>query len=500
MTIRARRLALQAALAFCLACPAHAAKQVVALFPPETTETGADNVLRPAIPTLEQTLTQALEDRFDIRPAGASPAVPPGEEERRRRARSLGASYILSGNLSRIGKAVTMDLTIAPAEEPGKGRTVVVTGTLDDPSPISPAYGSLFRRLGTEAALKMKQLFFGDERVGEGPAAKKIPKPLGTTARSSPVPGDMVSMAASDLDLNGKVEIVAAYPDAIVVYRVEGDDLREKARIPNAGPGLIHVDAADVNRNGVADIVATRFADGKVLSDIWQFDGKEYRKVSAGLPFFLRAADLGPEGVVLLGQESDPDKGYRGQIFRLAVDRTGLVELKDRDRPLPLPSGVFLYGFASLRYAKGVRYAVLTGRDRLVYLDGAGKELWEGLDAVTGPGITLEAREGRIPMPPRMVGVDLDRDGNDELVVLNDLVAAGTYFENLRVRTQAELLCFAQGEFSLQLAWRSPQNDASARDLVADRSGPKTIRFALASRDRGKLVGGAAQWRVLWLR
>jgi len=106
----------------------------------------------------------------------------------------------------------------------------------------------------------------------------------------------------------------------------------------------------------------------------------------------------------------------------------------------------------------------------------------------------------RVPMPPRMVGVDLDRDGNDELVVLNDLVAAGTYFENLRVRSQAELLCFAQGEGSLQLAWRSPQNDASARDLVADRSAPRTIRFALASRDRGKIVGGAAQWRVLWVK
>jgi hypothetical protein len=500
MTVRLKRFAPLAALLVCLAGPADAAKQVVALFPPETTEIGADNVLRPAIPVLEQTLTQKLEDRFDIRPAGALPVVPAPDEQRRRKARSLGASYILSGNLSRIGKAVTLDLTIAPAEEPAKGRTVVVTGALDDPSPVSPAYGSLFRSLGTEAALKMKQLFFGDERVGEGPAAKKIPKLLGTTARSAPMPGDMVSLAASDLDLDGKVEIVAAYPDAIVVYRVEGDDLREKARIQNAGPGLIHVDAADVTRNGVADIVATRFADGKARSDIWQFDGKEYRKVSAGLPFFLRVADLGPEGIVLLGQESDPDKGYRGPIFRFAVNRNGLAELKDRDRPLPLPDGVFLYGFASLRYAKGVRYAVLTGRDRLVYLDGAGKELWEGLDAVTGSEVALETRVLRVPMPPRMVGVDLDRDGNDELVVLNDLVAAGTYFENLRVRSQAELLCFAQGEGSLQLAWRSPQNEASARDLVADRSAPRAVRFALASRDRGKLVGGASQWQVLWLK
>jgi hypothetical protein len=498
MTPRARRLAATAALLLCIAGPSHAAKQVVALFPPWTAETGADNVLRSALPILDQTLNQRLEDRFDIRPAGASPAAT--EEQRRRRARSLGASYILSGNLSRIGKAVTLDLTLAPVEEPGKGRTVVVTGTLDDPSPLSPSHASLFRRLGTEAALKVKYLFFGDERVGEGPAAKKIPKLAGTTARSAPIQGDMVSLAASDLDLDGKIEVVAAYPDAIVVYRVEGDDLREKTRIPNAGPGLIHVDAADVNRNGVADIVATRFAGGKALSDIWQFDGKEYRKVSADLPFFLRVADLGPEGVVLLGQESDAGKGYRGSIFRLAVNRYGQAEVRDRERPLPLPDGVFLYGFAALRYAKGVRYAVLTGRDRLVYLDGAGKELWEGLDAVTGSEVALEARGVRVPMPPRMVGVDLDGDGNDEMVVLNDLVAAGTYFENLRVRSQAELLCFAQGEGSLQLAWRSPQADASARDLVADRSVPRSTRFALASRDRGKLVGGAAQWRVLWLK
>jgi len=499
MTARALRLAPLAALIICLAAPSWAAKQAVALFPPETTETGADNVLRPALPILEQTLTQKLEDRFDLRPSGAFP-VPAAEEQRRRRARSLGAAYILSGNLSRIGKTVTLDLTIAPAEESGKGRTVVVTGTLDDPSPLSPAYASLFRRLATEAAVKTKNLFFGDERVGEGPAAKRVPKLAGTLARSAPIPGNMVSLSASDLDLDGKVEIVAAYPDAIVVYRVDGDDLREKATIPNAGPGLIHVDAADVNRNGVADIVVTRFAGGKALSDIWQFDGKEYRKISADLPFFLRAADLGPEGVVLLGQESDPGKGYRGPVFRLAVNRYGQAEVRDRESPLPLPNGVFLYGFTALRYAKGVRYAVLTGRDRLVYLDGDGKELWEGLDAVTGSEVALESRGVRVPMPPRMVGVDLDRDGTDELVVLNDLVSAGTYFENLRVRSHAELLCFAQGDGSLQLAWRSPQTDASARDLVADRSSPRGVRFALASRDRGKLVGGAAQWRVLWLK
>jgi hypothetical protein len=498
MTARARRLAASAALFLFLAGPAYAAKQVVALFPPATAETGADNVLRAAVPILEQTLKQDLEDRFDIRAAGGSPAADSGEL-RRHRARSLGASYILSGNLSRIGKAVTMDLTIAPTEDPGKGRTVVVTGTLPDPATLSPAYETLFRSLGTDAANRVKSVFFGEGRAGEGAAAKKVPKPIGNTARSAPIQGDMVSLAASDLDLDGKIEIVAAYPDSIAVYRVEGDELREKARIPNAGAGLIHVDAADVNRNGIAEIVATRFVGERALSDVWQYDGTVYRKVSSDLPYFLRIGDLGPEGIVLLAQESDPVRGYRGPVFRLAVTRNGAVEAGERGRPLPLPDGVFLYAFTPLRYAKGVRYAVLTGRDRLVYLDDAGRELWEGLDSVTGADTALEVRGRRIPMPPRMVAVDLDRDGTDELVVLNDLVAAGTYFENLRVRSLAELLCFAQGMDSLQLAWRSPQSDASARDLVAERAGRRTVRYALASRDRGKLVGGA-QWRILWLK
>jgi len=479
--------------------PADAARQTLALFPPEIVPVGTDNALRPAVPVLEQTLKEKLADRFDVRPgeAGTGPAT---DDSRRRKARTLGASYIFTGNLSRIGKAVTLDVTIAPLEEPGKGRTVVVSGVLENPSALTPRDLALFQRLGAEAALKSKYIFFGDERVGEGASAKSIPRLSGTVTRSASLPGEMVSTALSDTDLDGKMELVAAYSDAIAVYRVEGNELREKARIPGAGPGLFHVDVADVTRNGVADIIAVRYAGGKALSDIWQFDGWEYRKIASDLPYFLRTADLGPEGVVLLGQASDPATIFKGPVFRVAVHRDGKIEVIDRDRSLPLPEGTFLYGFSPLRKAKGVRYAVLTDRNRILYIDEAGKELWAGMDAVTGTEITLEGTDLRLHVPGRMAAVDLNRDGTDELVVLNDLVIAGTYFENLRIFAQAEILCFAQGETGLQLAWRSPQLDASARDLFADRSAPTAIRYAVASRDRGKLLGATAQWRILWVK
>ena len=487
------------AVLLCLAAPALAARQTLALFPPEIIPPGTDNALRPAVPVMEQTLKEKLADRFDVRMAGEETA-PATDETRRRRARTLGASYVFTAHLSRIGKAVELDVTIAPVEELANGRTVVVSGALENPSALTPRDFALFRRLATEAALKAKYIFFGDERVGEGASMKSIPKISGTISRSATLPGDVVSMALSDTDLDGKRELVAAYPDAIAVYRVEGDELREKARIPKAGPGLFRVDVADVTRNGVADIVAVRYTDGKAHSDIWQFDGKEYRKISSDLPYFLRTADLGPEGIVLLGQASDPATVFKGPIFRVAVDRDGKTVAKDRDRPLPLPEGTFLYGFTSLRKGKGVRYAALTDRNRIRYLDETGKELWVGLDAVSGTEIVLLGTDRRVQIPGRMAAADLDGDGTDELLVLNDLVAAGTYFESLKVFTEAEILCFAQGDAGLQLAWRSPLLDASARDLFADRTVPAKIRFAVAARDRAKLLGATGQWRVLWVK
>lgn len=500
MTTRPRTTALLIFLFhLCLASPAFAARQTLALFPPEIIPAGTDNALLTAVPILEQTLKEKLSDRFDVRPAGEGAASATGDK-RRGRARTLGASYVFTGNLARIGNTVTLDVTIAPVEDPENGRTIVVSGVLENIAAPVPRDLALYRRLGTEAALKAKYIFFGDERVGEGPSTRSIPKLSGTISRSAPLPGEIVSTALSDTDLDGKRELVAAYPDAIGVYRLEGDELREKARIPVAGPGLFHVDAADVTRNGVADIIAVRFAGGKALSDIWQFDGKEYRKISTGLPYFLRTADLGPEGIVLLGQESDPGTIFKGPVFRISVHRDGKTEVTGRERPLPLPEGTFLYGFTSLRKGKGVRYAVLTDRNRLRYLDEAGKELWVGLDAVTGTETALEGTDRRVQVPGRLAAVDLDRDGTDELVVLNDLVSVGTYFENLRIFAKAELLCFAQGDTGLQLAWRSPQFDASARDLVADRYAPKTIRFAVAARDRAKLLGAAPQWRFLWIK
>lgn len=493
---------------------ASAAMQELALFPPKAEGVSGVPDLSRRMGTL---LQEKLKDRFDV--ALVETAGEQKTEDRIRKARALGATYLLIGSLVRIGRSVTLDLMISPTEGAGTGRTVVATASDGEMEGTNTGEGEkgelpfVYRRLAIEAAAKLKLLFFGDGMVGEGTGKKRIPGLTGSVSRSRSIPGDVVSIARGDTDRDGKEEIVAAYRNAIVVYRTEGQDLAEKARIPVSGDGMLHLDVADLNRNGIAEILAVRYIAGRAFSEILEFDGKEYRRIAADLPYFLRVVDLGEEGVVLVGQESDPAAIFSGPVFRIAVDRYGLGETRERKEPLPLPEGTWIYSFVPLKQGNTIRYAAVGGGNRLRLFDRMGRKLWEGIDSVSGTETFLEAPVAsgiapsgqplhrRLHLPGRLLAADLDGDRSDELLLANNIVRAGAFFENLRLYSNAELLCFAQAGEGLELAWRSAQIGSSAHDLFLERSAGKGIsRMGIASPDSGKILGRFGEWRLLWVR
>ncbi len=501
--------AIVASIILTVSVPAMAAKQIVAFLPLQNL---ADNTAAGDVTRLGRSIAEKLQDRLDVRVV--SPPVPEDMNARRDKARAIGATYILGGAVSRIGRTVTLDLTLSAIEEPGKGRTVVVTG-VDDGARKGSDLPSAYVRMAAEASSKLKYLFFGDESVGEGKERRKIPRLSGVASRSRNIVGDVVSVAWGDIDRDGKMEVVAAYRDGLAVYRMEGDDLIEKARIPDAGADIIHVDAADINRNGTAEILAVRYVAGNSLSDVWEYDGKtrQYRAIARNIPYFLRVLDMGKDGIVLAGQESDPVTIFKGPIFLFSRGSYGAGGGKDRSGNLPLPDGTWIYSFATLNNGGKTRFATLNDRDRLVLLDENGKKLWEGIDAVSGTETALQAPFGpsgtselqgnarRLYLPNRLFGVDLDGDKTDELIVLNNLVTAGAFFENIRLFSNAEAMCFAQNGDTLQLAWRTAQTGSSARDSFIDFSpSSRTLRIGVASRDKGKILGQYGEWNIIWLK
>ncbi len=488
--------------------PAAASRQLVAMFPLQNL---GDNAIASQAANLDKALKDKLADRLDVQMMSADGARDPASAKRK--ARGAGAVYILTGAVSRIGQTITMDLTLAATEDPTKGRTVVVTARDDGSNPGSGGLPTLYSRMATEAASKLKYLFFGDDVIGEGAARHRIPKPEGIVSRSRSIPGNVVSAAWMDFDRDGKVEVAAAYEEGIAIYRVEGDDLVEKSRIAAEEENIVHVDAADINRNGIAEIIAVRYSMGKALSDVWEYDGKEFRRTAAGIPYFLRTMDLGKEGIVLLAQESDPLTIFRGPVFRVGGNRYGGGDRRDLVSPLPLPEGTPIYSFTVLKSGNSIRYVTVDERGRLSLLDDKGGKLWEGIDSISGTETSLDSvlvpsgstaapdPPKRFYLPGRLIGIDLDGDKTDELVVFNNLVTSGSFFENIRVYSDSEVLCFGQDGDSLKLAWRTSMTGASAQDSFLDYSKKtKNLRIGIAARDKGRLIGKFGEWKVHWLR
>jgi hypothetical protein len=515
MRARFLRIASLAAIVCCLfLTESRAGKQSLALFPPQAV--GVEDGARLST-LLGQALGEMLRERFEVRPVKLDPGSDPGQMKQK--ARSLGATYVLTGNVTRIGHMASLDITLSPTENPGKGRTVFVT-VEDRKSPLemqgkadTAGLSAAYRTMATEASEKLMRLFFGDGRIVEDGSRRKIPSLSGKVSRSRNIPGEVVSIAKGDTDRDGKPEIAAAYPDSIVLYRVEGENLIEKTRIAEKRGGIIHVDIADLNRNGIGEIVATRYNSGRAVSDIWEFDGKQYLRIAADIPFFLRTADLGSDGIVLLGQDSDSLEIFKGPIFRFAVNRDGSGEAPKPEAPIPLPAGTWIYSFVPVNFQGILRFVALGEGDRLLLLDEKGVKIWESIDAVTGTGLFLEggaaglpgAPEGRgvrrFSLPGRLFSADLDGDKDDEIVLVNNIVKVGAFFENIRIYASAEVLCFGQLSDRLALAWRTPQIDSPAMDAFLDvPPGGGSIRIAVASRDQAKILGKFGEWRLYWVK
>jgi hypothetical protein len=482
---------------------AFAARQKAALSP---IDVSGDNNAAIKGGALERAIVEKLSDRFDIlllAPENGSEA-----ESVERRARKLGTPYLLEGSVIRIGKSVSLELRVTPNESSSIGKTVVASARDDagDAPVPKDALPPIYRRLITEATSNIKLRFFGDDRVAGGARINGL---AGTLTRSASFPGNPVSVAVGDTDKDGKRELVVGFPNEIIVYRIDGDEILEKSRIPDAGPGIVRIDASDIDRNGIAEIISVRFTGGKALSDIWAYDGKAYRRRVGGLPWFLTPSNLPDERGVLAGQESDPESFFKGPLFRLAFDRYGEGEIPDKRALIPLPAGTGIFEWSPLRYRNEQRFAAF-GKDGIpILFDSAGKRLGTASDPLRGVDVgmgafsaTATGEQTAYPMPPRLFAIDLNGDGTDELVAVNNLLTPGIFFESVKVQSGAEVLAFSQeAGGGLKLAWRTPQTVFGVRDaFMLDDEAKQARRVGLLVREKGKLLEGQSEWRIVWMR
>jgi len=363
-----------------------------------------------------------------------------------------------------MGSAFSLDAVVALGIFPSEGKYVVTARifSADDAKPIDTIVAQLNLTSKREALGEVRPFFApGKDASGKTPAPVSAPA-LALASASALVlvkdasgkmpdlPVDARYFVLADLDGDGAVEYVFSDEKKLSVYRAEQSGWKEiwKERVDKKEQEMqqFRIDVADINGNGHPEIFVTRMLDDRVTSYVVEFENGSFRRI-ADIPGFLRVVRYPGRGTVLIGQDFSADTFFAGQPREFAWSGSAYTP----GASLVVPPGADLYSFVFADFGEARPFMVSFDKDDHLVVYIGETPIWKseqryltvgtvltkpltGTDAAVA-GDSAGFNKANIMPPPimdksrlmrisgRMIAVDMNGDGRDDLVVAKNTPA-----------------------------------------------------------------------------
>jgi TolB-like protein len=255
---------------------------------------------------------------------------------------------------------------------------------------------------------------------------------------------DIQSLDVGDVDGDGANEVVIADEEKIYIYKdIFGDPTKKVVLTPTPRYGkILSMDVADVNRNGVAEIYVTCIVERgeTVASAVVEYRDGKYQVLAKEVPYLFRVVRSTQEGQILFGQEKR--QRYMADRARDSMFNPFLSPVRLRweggklvaGEELTLKDPVCVLGLTAVDVDRDGtdEYLGFDQRDYLKLFNAKGGVVWVSSDPYGRTAnfflkdfkqefpSTVDAPDPRVWLPPRIVTVDLDEDGIEEIVVCNN--------------------------------------------------------------------------------
>jgi len=327
-------------------------------------------------------------------------------------------------------------------------------------------------------------------------------------------------MDIGDVDGDKKNEVVVVDRNTVMIYQKNEKSFVLRTKLSGKPyDQYLTVDVADINGNGIAEIIVTNFTEGSPNSLVIEFRDGKFETIASGLKWFLRVVNT-DEGPVLMGQRlsvMEKYKPFESPIYEIIWKGDAYREGKR----MPIPEGLSVFGLTIAKADGDIeRIIALDEYDHIdifqktkkplskIYVIGGSDDLiWSSDDVYGGSNNRIDFNEDQLraggsegPMvdsvyvKERILAYDINGDGRKEIVVIKNLSPSGRIMKNVRVFTSSEIYDLEWDGLGLAENWRTKKIQGYVADYQIkdmDNDGKDEIVLAVglgASLKRSAIV------------
>lgn len=457
---------------------------------------------------LEQSIPQMFasrlfwKDHFEAASrAGSAKPIQPGDAAAAEKARAAaGADYVIWGSVTVVGENCSIDVQVL--DKDGKSwplaRESKIPHLIPDLRQVSDAINAkVFQRPTSTAQVTRQQpqavnqmnpgLVRNETSSGEvyiNPQFRYSGQSGDDSRlRSQTLPFASVGMEVCDALGEGRKQVYILEEKKLHAFRF-GDDSRLAPlgtfELPASNYAL-SIRSIDLDGTGRAKLILNAKDDHEEFyCRVLSFDGKSFREEAKTMAIFLNVVNFPPTyKPTLIGQRSNPPHLFAPGVFEARVSG-GKVTLGGK---IQLPKDFMVFNFAYIPAGTderdGTKMIMLDQNEHLRLYSEKGARMFATEEKFSGsvqgiyvdaamPGMGREhvTQGNTYYIPMRMLPVDLDGDGNYEVIVNKPITTAGLIFGNYRSFPQSEIHSLQWDGLGLSLVWKTRRIKGSMVDYA----------------------------------
>jgi len=421
----------------------------------------------------------------------------------------VGADYIVLGSITKVGDYISLDARLINLTEEKPPLTAFTQHKgIDD---VMVKIGDFAQDIGYK--ILGRRTMVG--RPGEPKQRKGIERfdRVDIDIKKSQTFGfEIKGLDIGDVDGDKKNELVIMDEHNLYIFKYDGEKLSLFQKIEAGNQyNFLTLDVADINRNGVAEIIVTAVVEDDVRSFILEYEQGKFRKITEKSNWFFRVLEHPKEGPILMGQRMGSEGIPVGPIHKFVWKKNSFE--KGPKMPFPKETNIFGLALAGLQNKDKLDLVVLDDLERLRIVAPDGKSLWTSKEHYGGTINFYETKKKReltyrgqappwrVYIPGRVVIKDLERDGLNEVIINKNVTSSTRLLERVRTFETGHIYSLIWDDGILTTNWKTREingyiSDYQVKDV--DNDGEEELVVAVV--DLGGMTTRKVTSRILFYK